>query len=850
MGAFCNRGRIVLAVSLVAAAAAARTATPPILQQAREDTLGLRHAQSERPDDPPRPRPALSAPTGPAGQTVGTPPYVSVQVNVDSAGRNIPGDAANEPSMAIDPTSPNRIVIGWRQFDSVLSNFRQAGYGYSQDAGRTWTTGVLEPGVFRSDPVLAADSTGGIYYLSLTVEDPNTLNGFRNDLFVSGDGGQSWSAKRFAYGGDKAWFTVDTTGGVGNGHIYQAWSLFGNEYYPFQFNRSGDGGVNWSPLVELPDPRPIWGTVAVGPDGTVYVSGVDFATAGIYVCRSSNAKFADLTPVFESIANVDLGGEFTGFNEPNPGGLAGQVWVAVDRSGGATHGNVYVLCSVDPPGPDPLDVMFARSVDGGQRWSPPVRVNDDPLGNAAWQWFATLSVAPNGRIDAVWNDTRASGQATVSQLFYSASLNGGLTWSANVAVSPAFNSHLGWPNQNKMGDYYHMISDESGANLAYAATFNGEQDVYFLRIGNNDCNGNGLDDADDIASGRSQDCNRNSVPDECENIEEGDRDGDNVENICDNCPDVPNADQLDTDADGAGDACDNCPVRPNTSQLDSDGDRIGNECDDCPFAADPDQSDRDADGRGDACDDCPDNFNDDQADRDVDGVGDACDNCLLTANPDQADRDGDGVGDACDDCPDVSDATQRDADGDGLGDACDNCPQSANADQADLDRDGVGNLCDNCLSVANADQADRDADGVGDECDNCPDVANADQLDLDRDGAGDVCDATPPAKPAFNPPASDILPSPPPPAPDSGNVPPPVPPAGSVPPANPPSDEAAAAPDAADETTQETAQTCGADLCGPGLAGFLPLTLLGLAGMKLAVPRNARVQQRQWSSLN
>src|SRR2546427_8312797 len=46
------------------------------------------------------------------------------------------------------------------------------------------------------------------------------------------------------------------------------------------------------------------------------------------------------------------------------------------------------------------------------------RVNDDP-GNHAYQWFGTMSVAPNGRIDAVWNDTRGSGDKTKSALFYS-----------------------------------------------------------------------------------------------------------------------------------------------------------------------------------------------------------------------------------------------------------------------------------------------------------------------------------------------------------------------------------------------------------------------------------------------
>jgi len=53
--------------------------------------------------------------------------YTSVQVNVTNMGQNIVGNAANEPSIAVDPLNPARMVIGWRQFDTVASNFRQAG---------------------------------------------------------------------------------------------------------------------------------------------------------------------------------------------------------------------------------------------------------------------------------------------------------------------------------------------------------------------------------------------------------------------------------------------------------------------------------------------------------------------------------------------------------------------------------------------------------------------------------------------------------------------------------------------------------------------------------------------------
>src|SRR5574337_878856 len=59
--------------------------------------------QPERMQDPYMPGPR-QLDTG--ASVISAAPPGSVQVNVNGSGNNIPGDAANEPSIAIDPTNP------------------------------------------------------------------------------------------------------------------------------------------------------------------------------------------------------------------------------------------------------------------------------------------------------------------------------------------------------------------------------------------------------------------------------------------------------------------------------------------------------------------------------------------------------------------------------------------------------------------------------------------------------------------------------------------------------------------------------------------------------------------------
>jgi hypothetical protein len=162
--------------------------------------------------------------------------------------------------------------------------------------------------------------------------------------------------------------------------------------------------LSWQSPINIPH-GVIHGTPDVDTNGNLFIGGEDLVGTQFWCIRSSNAQIGSQTPVFEQVTQVNLGGVRAGGNV-NPGGLTGQIFMAVDRSGGPTNNNVYMLCSVRPPSySNGTDVMFARSTNDGASFSAPVKINDDATTNK-WHWFGTFSVAPNGRLDAVWYDTR------------------------------------------------------------------------------------------------------------------------------------------------------------------------------------------------------------------------------------------------------------------------------------------------------------------------------------------------------------------------------------------------------------------------------------------------------------
>jgi subtilisin family serine protease len=192
-----------------------------------------------------------------------------------------------------------------------------------------------------------------------------------------------------------------------------------------------------------------------------------------------------------------------------------------------------------------------------------------------------------------------------------------------------------------------------------------------------------------------------------------DRDGDGVlDDTPDNCPTVENPGQEDADGDNIGDACEG-----GTTTVDRDGDQVDDLTDACPDEAwdgangcpEPAVTapDNDHDGVANAMDLCPNTpvaggFGCPDADRDR-IPNDGRDNCPAVSNPGQADTDGDGNGDACDGTP-----RGHDNDGDGRPSLDDACPNT------------YGTLPNGCPAPAPAPPANSDGDDRIDASDACP----------------------------------------------------------------------------------------------------------------------------------
>ena len=122
---------------------------------------------------------------------------------------------------------------------------------------------------------------------------------------------------------------------------------------------------------------------------------------------------------------------------PYTGGVGRIAW----SDHGGPQGTIHIVSQVNPSGTTPnviasnFDVAHKMSTDGGRTWTDPKPINDDDPKEMNAQVIPMISVAPNGRIDAAWWDTRSDPGIRGNDVYYSYSEDGGKTWTKNQRIT-------------------------------------------------------------------------------------------------------------------------------------------------------------------------------------------------------------------------------------------------------------------------------------------------------------------------------------------------------------------------------------------------------------------------------
>ena len=343
----------------------------------------------------------------------------------------------NEPSIMMNPLNTDILVAG-----ANLNN-----YYYSSDGGLTWNTNILvsPPYGVWGDPVIDVDTSGNFYFFHLS----NPASGNWIDRIVcqkSLDNGATWNDGTFTglngtKAQDKQWSIIDRN----NDQIYLTWTQFDNygssdpnDKSNILFSKSTDGGDSWSPTVKvniidgdcIDSDNTVEGAVpALGPNSELYVAWA--GPNGLVFNRSLDQGDTWLNEEI-AIDPMPFGWDY---DIPGIYRANGLPITKCDLSGGPNHGTIYVNWSDQRNGTNDTDIWLAKSTDGGDTWSSPIRVNDDGAGKQ--QFFTWMDIdQTNGNLFFVFYDRRDYNDSN-TDVYLAYSMDGGNSFTnRKISESP------------------------------------------------------------------------------------------------------------------------------------------------------------------------------------------------------------------------------------------------------------------------------------------------------------------------------------------------------------------------------------------------------------------------------
>ena len=165
--------------------------------------------------------------------------------------------------------------------------------------------------------------------------------------------------------------------------------------------------------------------------------------------------------------------------------------LAVDHSGGATDGSVYLLWDdarngqgLAPEFEDIFgsynftDILYAVSTDGGQTFTPTRQLNSDTqslIARGHDHFRPTAAVDRNGKVAACWYDRRNDPQNYQFERFCAESTNGGTSWAEfripGSLSTPVVLQDVLFVGTNSMGENDSLTTDFSGHNPGFIGGF-------------------------------------------------------------------------------------------------------------------------------------------------------------------------------------------------------------------------------------------------------------------------------------------------------------------------------------------------------------------------------------------